>query len=111
MPEVEQLLFEVRPNAECCGECLDVEGVNGHVANVNPIGGTSPVLWRVDCNGCATCIRAGFATQEEAIAVAKEHVAKSSEEFWDARDAEDKAAEDEILAAILLEQSQSPSQA
>jgi hypothetical protein len=64
--------------------CLDVEGLENHIANVNPVGGTT--RWRVDCDGCATCIRIRD-TKEEALAVAKEHVQMTSDEYWEGRDA------------------------
>lgn len=68
--------------AECHAECLDVIGPNEHVANVNPIGFTDPTLWRVDCDSCCTCVRAGFKTRDEAQTYAEQHVARSSKEFW-----------------------------
>lgn len=76
---------EIR-QAECHDTCLDVEGPNGHISNVNPIGYTDPVQWRVDCDCCYTCIRAGFATKREAVEVAKAHVLLSVDEFWHRRD-------------------------
>lgn len=68
--------------AECHVMCVDVVGPNDHVANVNPIGYTDPQLWRVDCDSCGTCVRAGFQTREAAISEAERHVAFSSEDFW-----------------------------
>lgn len=72
--------------AECHDTCLDVEGRHGHTANVNPIGNTAPVKWRVDCDDCGTCIRAGFATKREAVEAAKIHVQKSSDDYWAERE-------------------------
>lgn len=72
---------EVR-QANCHDTCLDVEGPNNHLANVNPIGETSPQLWRVDCDSCFTCIRAGFRTKEEAREAAMKHVLISAEQYW-----------------------------
>lgn len=68
--------------AGCHAECLDVIGPNDHVANVNPIGYTDPTKWRIDCDSCGTCVRAGFKTRADAVAEAERHVSRSSEEFW-----------------------------
>lgn len=66
--------------AECHPEtCLDIEGPNGHVANVNPIGFTDD-QWRIDCDHCFTCIRTGL-TKREAVAIAKVHVLLTREEY------------------------------
>lgn len=74
--------------AECHDTCLNVEK-DGHVANVNPIGWPylQPTLWRVDCDHCFTCVRAGFTTKAEARDVALAHVQMTPEEYWTARDA------------------------
>lgn len=69
-------------SAGCHAECLDVVGPDDHIANVNPIGYTDPQLWRVDCDSCGTCVRAGFLTRADAVAAAERHVVQSSEEFW-----------------------------
>ena len=68
--------------AECHDTCLDIEGPNGHIANVNPVGYTNPQVWRVDCDSCTTCIRSGFETKKDALEAAKEHVKVSSEKYW-----------------------------
>lgn len=68
--------------AECHDTCLDIEGPDNHVANVNPIDETNPQRWRVDCVSCGTCIRAGFKTKGDARDLAFEHVKKSSESYW-----------------------------
>lgn len=60
--------------AECHDTCLDVEGPNNHIANVNPIKFTSPVQWRVDCDSCFTCIQAGIASKSLARDIAFQHV-------------------------------------
>ena len=70
-------MFEVR-QAECHDTCLDVQGPDGHTANVNPIGFTDPVQWRVDCDDCGRCIQAGISTKAEARAVALDHVKEPS---------------------------------
>lgn len=79
-------MIEVR-QAECHDTCLDVEGPDKHVANVNPVGFTDPQQWRVDCDCCGTCIRSGFRSKAEARDVAMEHVRMSVDEFWQKRDA------------------------
>ena len=68
--------------AGCHAECLYIIGPNDHIANVNLVGYTDPQLWRVDCETCRTCVRAGFLTRADAVAEAERHVARSSEEFW-----------------------------
>lgn len=68
--------------AECHPDtCLDVEGPDGHTANVNPIA-ESGGLWRVDCDDCTTCVRAGLASQPEALEAAVEHVRLTTNEYW-----------------------------
>lgn len=62
--------------------CLDVEGPEGHNANVNPIGFSH--RWRVDCDGCGTCIHTAE-TKKLALWLAMTHVIESSEEYWQKR--------------------------
>lgn len=89
--------------AECHDTCLDVRGPDDHMANVNPIGETTPVLWRVDCDSCFTCIQAGFHTKAEARDAAVAHVSKSSKEYWEEQDRylEEK---DRLWKDLVLEQ-------
>lgn len=84
-------MFEVR-QADCHDTCLDVEGPDGHVANVNPVSDTDPQVWRVDCDGCGTCVRAGFKTKRAARAAAIAHVRISVDEFLSQRYADYKGA-------------------
>lgn len=72
--------FTTVTQAECHETCLDIQGPDNHIANVNPIGGTDK--WRVDCDGCGTCIRAGLDTKREATIVARIHVLISPEDYW-----------------------------
>lgn len=68
--------------AECHETCLEVTGPSYHIANVNPIGMTNPEQWRVDCDSCCTCIKAGFKTKAAALEYAKQHVVISTDDYW-----------------------------
>jgi len=72
--------------AECHDTCLDIEGPDGHVANVSPIGETNPQLWRVDCDKCGTRIRSGIVTKAAAKVEAMRHVLETPEEFFAMRE-------------------------
>lgn len=74
------MVIEVR-EAPCHPEtCIDIKGPDQHTANVNPIG-CSDDKWRIDCDSCFTCIRAGL-TKAEAVAIAKLHVLLTPDEYW-----------------------------
>lgn len=68
--------------ADCHDTCLDVEGPNNHIANVNPVGCTTPQVWRVDCDSCSTNIKSNIKSKKEARDIAIKHVNMSVADYW-----------------------------
>jgi hypothetical protein len=55
----------------CHEKCVEFIGGN-HAPEVNPVGYTDPVKWRLECPNCYTVLKI-FPTYDEAVEAGKQH--------------------------------------